>query len=193
MADVELILLQRVEKLGQMGDVVKVKPGFARNFLLPQKKALRASKDNLARFEEQRVQLEAQNLRRREEAERVAERVSGLSIVIIRQAGESASLYGSVSARDIAEATTAAGLTVTRSQVMLEHPIKTLGLARVRVELHPEVSIPIIVNVARSQEEAERQARGERVGAEAEAEEDAALDAAAMFDAGTPPEEQPQV
>jgi large subunit ribosomal protein L9 len=193
MAAVELILLQRVEKLGQMGELVKVKPGFARNFLLPQKKALRASKENLARFEEQRVQLEAQNLRRREEAERVAERVSGLSIVIIRQAGESASLYGSVSARDIAEATTAAGLTVTRSQVMLEHPIKTLGLARVRVELHPEVSIPIIVNVARSQEEAERQARGERVGAEAEAEEDAALDAAAMFDAGTPPEEQPQV
>jgi large subunit ribosomal protein L9 len=193
MAAVELILLQRVEKLGQMGELVKVKPGFARNFLLPQKKALRASKENLARFEEQRVQLEAQNLRRREEAERVAERVSGLSIVIIRQAGESASLYGSVSARDIAEATTVAGLTVTRSQVMLEHPIKTLGLARVRVELHPEVSIPIIVNVARSQEEAERQARGERVGAEAEAEEDAALDAAAMFDAGTPPEEQPQV
>ena len=192
MADVELILLQRVEKLGQMGEVVKVKPGFARNFLLPQKKALRASKENLARFEEQRVQLEAQNLKRREEAERVAERVSGLSIVIIRQAGESASLYGSVSARDIAEATTAAGLTVTRSQVMLEHPIKTLGLARVRVELHPEVSMRVIVNVARSQEEAERQARGERVGAEAEQEADDALDAAAMFDAGSPPEEQPQ-
>jgi large subunit ribosomal protein L9 len=175
-----------------MVELVKVKPGFARNFLLPQKKALRASKENLARFEEQRVQLEAQNLKRREEAERVAERVSGLSIVIIRQAGESASLYGSVSARDIAEATTAAGLTVTRSQVMLEHPIKTLGLARVRVELHPEVSMRVIVNVARSQEEAERQARGERVGAEAEQEADDALDAAAMFDAGSPPEEQPQ-
>jgi large subunit ribosomal protein L9 len=193
MADVELILLQRVEKLGQMGELVKVKPGFARNFLLPQKKALRASKDNIARFEEQRVQLEAQNLKRREEAERVAERIGGLSVMIIRQAGESASLYGSVSARDIAEATTAAGLTVTRSQVMLEHPIKTLGLARVRVELHPEVSIPVIVNVARSQEEAERQARGERVGAEADEEAEDALDAAAMFDAGTPPEEQPQV
>jgi large subunit ribosomal protein L9 len=192
MAVVELILLQRVEKLGQMGELVKVKPGFARNFLLPQKKALRASKENLARFEEQRVQLEAQNLKRREEAERVAERVSGLSIVIIRQAGESASLYGSVSARDIAEGTTAAGLTVTRSQVMLEHPIKTLGLARVRVELHPEVWIRVIVNVARSQEEAERQARGERVGVEAEEEAEDALDAAAMFDAGSPPEEQPQ-
>jgi large subunit ribosomal protein L9 len=191
MPDVELILLQRVEKLGQMGELVKVKPGFARNFLLPQKKALRASKENLARFEEQRVQLEAQNLKRREEAERVAERVGGLSVTIIRQAGESASLYGSVSARDIAEATTAAGLTVTRSQVMLEHPIKTLGLARVRVELHPEVSIPVIVNVARSQEEAERQARGERVGAEAEEEAEDALEAA-MFDANTPPEDQPQ-
>ena len=191
MADVELILLQRVDKLGQMGELVKVKPGFARNFLLPQKKALRASKENLARFEEQRVQLEAQNLKRREEAERVAERVGGLSVTIIRQAGELASLYGSVSARDIAEATTAAGLTVTRSQVMLEHPIKTLGLARVRVELHPEVSIPVIVNVARSQEEAERQARGERVGAEAEEEAEDALEAA-MFDANTPPEDQPQ-
>ena len=104
MADVELILLQRVEKLGQMGDVVKVKPGFARNYLLPQKKALRASKENLARFEQERAQLEAQNLKRREEAERVAERVAGLSVVIIRQAGESGSLYGSVSSRDVAEA-----------------------------------------------------------------------------------------
>ena len=190
MADVELILLQRVEKLGQMGELVRVKPGFARNFLLPQKKALRASKENLARFEEQRVQLEAQNLKRREEAERVAERVGGLSVTIIRQAGESASLYGSVSARDIAEATTAAGLTVARSQVMLEHPIKTLGLARVRVELHPEVSIPVIVNVARSQEEAERQARGERIGAEAE-EDEVQLEAAAIFEPGAEPEQPP--
>ena len=109
MAAVELILLQRVEKLGQMGDVVKVKPGYARNFLLPQKKALRASKDNRAKFEQQRAQLEAQNIKRREEAERVAERVGGLSVVIIRQAGESGSLYGSVSARDIAEAPPRAG------------------------------------------------------------------------------------
>src|SRR6266567_3996688 len=131
-----VILLQRVEKLGQMGDVVKVKPGFARNYLLPMKKALRASTENLARFEQERAQLEAQNLKRREEAERVAERVGGLSVVIIRQAGESGSLYGSVSARDIAEATTEAGLTVTRQQVQLEHPIKTLGLSRVRVTLH---------------------------------------------------------
>src|SRR6202162_4851045 len=109
MAAVELILLQRVDKLGQMGDVVKVKPGFARNFLLPQKKALRASKENLARFEQERAQLEAQNLKRREEAERVAERVGGLSVVIIRQAGESGSLYGSVAARDIGEGCPAGG------------------------------------------------------------------------------------
>src|SRR3954454_20902426 len=193
MADVELILLQRVEKLGQMGDLVKVKPGFARNCLLPQKKALRASKDNLARFEQERVQLEAQNLKRREEAERVAERIGGLAVVIIRQAGESGSLYGSVSARDVSEATTAAGLTVNRSQVVLEHPIKTLGLARVRVALHPEVSIPVVVNVARSQEESERQGGGERVGLEAEDEAEAqeALDAAAMFEPGVAPEPPP--
>jgi large subunit ribosomal protein L9 len=162
MAAVELILLQRVENLGQMGDVVKVKPGYARNFLLPQKKALRASKDNRARFDQQRAQLEAQNIKRREEAERLAERVVGLTVVIVRQAGEAGSLYGSVSARDIAEASAAAGLTINRSQVVLEHPIKTLGLSKVRVALHPEVSIPVTVNVARSPEEAERQARGER-------------------------------
>jgi large subunit ribosomal protein L9 len=166
MASVELILLQRVENLGQMGERVHVKPGYARNYLLPQKKALRANKDNIARFEEQRAQLEAQNIKRREEAERLAERVAGLTVVIIRQAGESGSLYGSVSARDIAEATTGSGLTVGRSQVILEHPIKNLGLAKVRVSLHPEVSIPVTVNVARSPEEAEKQARGERIGGE---------------------------
>jgi large subunit ribosomal protein L9 len=167
---VEVILLQRVEKLGQMGEVVKVKPGFARNYLLPQKKAIRANKDNLARFESQRAQLEAQNLKRREEAERVAERVGGLSVVIIRQAGDSGGLYGSVSSRDIAEACTAAGLSVTRQQVVLEHPIKMLGLSRVRVVLHPEVSIEVTANVARSPEEAEKQARGEAVGLAAEEE-----------------------
>lgn len=173
MAAVELILLQRVDKLGQMGDVVKVKPGYARNFLLPQKKALRASKDNRARFEQQRAQLEAQNIKRREEAERIAERVGGLTVVIIRQAGEAGSLYGSVSARDIAEAATAAGLTINRSQVILEHPIKTLGLSQVRVALHPEVSIPVTVNVARSVEEAERQGRGERATGQEDEEEEA--------------------
>src|SRR3984885_8219221 len=185
MAQVELILLQRVEKLGQMGDLVKVKPGFARNYLLPQKKALRASKDNIARFEQERVQLEAQNIKRREEAERVAERVGGLSVIIIRQAGESGSLYGSVSARDIAEGATTGGLTINRSQVVLEHPIKTLGLSQVRVSLHPEVSIPVTVNVARSPEEAERQARGERATAEAE-DDDPVPTAENIFEGDTP-------
>jgi large subunit ribosomal protein L9 len=174
MASVELILLQRVEKLGQMGDVVKVKPGYARNFLLPQQRATRASKANLARFEEQRHHLEAQNLKRREEAERVAERVGGLTVTIIRQAGESGGLYGSVSSRDIADAATEGGLSINRQQVILEHPIKTLGLTRVRVVLHPEVTLEITANVARSLEEAEKQARGEAVGrAAAEAEDDA--------------------
>ncbi len=168
MAHIELVLLQRVEKLGQMGDVVKVRPGYARNFLLPQKKALRATKDNLARFESQRLELEAQNLKRREEAERVAERVAGLRVVVIRQAGDSGSLYGSVSARDIADACGEGGLSVHRSQVVLEHPIKTLGLKPVKVALHPEVSIMVTVNVARSPEEAEKQLRGEAVGAAAE-------------------------
>ncbi len=188
MPAVELILLQRVEHLGQMGEVVKVKPGYARNFLLPQKKALRANKENRERFEQQRAQLEAQNLRRREEAERVAERVGGLTVVIIRQAGESGSLYGSVSARDIAEAAAAAGLTIDRSQVVLVHPIKTLGLSPVRVVLHPEVLIPVTVNVARSPDEAEKQARGERVSAEDE--EQPELDVAALFEPDT---EQPNV
>jgi large subunit ribosomal protein L9 len=165
---IELILMQRVEKLGQMGELVKVKPGYARNYLLPKGKAIRATKANLAQFETQRAQLEAQNLKRREEAERVAERMEGLSVVLIRSAGESGSLYGSVSARDIAEACTAAGLTVSRQQVLLDRPIKTLGLATVRVELHPEVLLPVIVNVARSPEEAEKQARGEEIVREEE-------------------------
>ena len=161
MAQVELILLQRIEKLGQMGDLVKVKPGYARNYLLPEKKAIRANTSNLAKVEAQRAQLEAQNIKRRDEAERVAERVGGLSVVVIRQAGESGSLYGSVSTRDIAEGCTAAGLTVDRSQVVLPAPIKTLGLTKVSVALHPEVSISVTVNVARSVEEAEKQIRGE--------------------------------
>ncbi|GGC33523.1 50S ribosomal protein L9 [Siccirubricoccus deserti] len=165
---IELILKQRVDKLGQMGEVVKVRPGYARNFLLPLGKAIRASQENLAQFEQQRAQLEAENLKRREEAERVAERVAGLSVVIIRQAGESGGLYGSVSPRDIADAAKEAGLTVNRSQVLLEQPIKTLGITTVRVELHPEVHLPIAVNVARSVEEAERQARGEELVREEE-------------------------
>jgi large subunit ribosomal protein L9 len=173
---IELILMQRVEKLGQMGELVKVKPGYARNFLLPQGKAIRASKDNLARFERDRVQLEAQNLKRREEAERVAERVFGLSVVIIRAAGESGGLYGSVTSRDIADACKVNGLTVDRAQVLLEQPIKTTGITQVRVELHPEVVIPVGVNVARSQEEADKQARGEDLRA-AQQSEDESLEA----------------
>jgi large subunit ribosomal protein L9 len=174
MAQIELVLLQRVEKLGQMGDVVRVKPGYARNFLLPQKRALRANKANLEKFEAQKAHLAAENIKRREEAERLAERVAGLSVVIVRQAGESGGLYGSVSSRDIAEAASAGGLSVTRQQVVLQHPIKTLGLAKVHVVLHPEVTLEVTVNVARSAEEAEKQARGEAVGraaAEAEAAE----------------------
>jgi large subunit ribosomal protein L9 len=180
MAQVELILLQRVEKLGQMGDLVKVKPGYARNFLLPQKRAIRANKANLEKFEAQRVQLEAQNIKRREEAERLAERVGGLTVVIIRQAGDSGSLYGSVSVRDIADGCTASGLTVNRSQVILPHPIKTLGLTKVKVVLHPEVLIDVTVNVARSVEEAEKQTRGEAVGQAAE-EAEAANEPAMVF------------
>jgi large subunit ribosomal protein L9 len=187
MANVEVILLQRVEKLGQMGEIVKVKPGYARNYLLAQKKAIRASKENLARFEQQRAQLEAQNLKRREEAERVAERVAGLSVVVIRQAGESGALYGSVSARDVAEAATAAGLSITRQQVLLEQPIKVLGVRQVRVMLHPEVVIAITVNVARSGEEAERQARGEQVGAAAPEEPEMSLEAMLEAETGQPP------
>ena len=166
MSQTEVILLQRVEHLGQMGDIVRVKPGYARNFLLPQGKALRANAQNRQRFETERAQLEAQNLKRREEAERLAERMHGLSVVIIRQAGDSGSLYGSVTTRDIALAVTASGLTVGRNQVVLVEPIKMLGLVEARVDLHPEVSIPVTVNVARSEEEAERQARGEAVVAE---------------------------
>lgn len=187
MAAVELILLQRIEKLGQMGDVVKVKPGYARNFLLPQKKALRANKASLAQFEGQRAQLEAQNIKRREEAERLSERMAGLSVVIIRQAGESGSLYGSVSARDISDAVTAAGLTTNRNQIVLDQPIKTLGLTSVKLVLHPEVSLPITVNVARSTEEAEKQARGEQVGlaGEEDVEPDEVLEfGAALAEAG---------
>ena len=171
MAVTEVILLQRVEKLGQMGDVVRVKPGFARNYLLPEGRAIRANAHNRDRFERERVQLEAQNLKRREEAERLAERVSGMSVVIIRQAGDSGSLYGSVTPRDIAVAATDAGLTLGRQQVQLDHPIKILGLTEVRAVLHPEVTIRMVVNVARTPEDAERQARGEKVGRGDEEEE----------------------
>ncbi|WP_425403914.1 50S ribosomal protein L9 [Hwanghaeella sp.] len=154
----QIILLERVEKLGQMGDQVKVKPGFARNYLLPQGKALRATPDNIKRFETERAQLEAQNLERRNEAEAVAAKMADLSVVIIRAASEAGHLYGSVNARDIAEVVTAAGFTVTRGQIVLDKPIKTLGIFDIRVRLHPEVTEVVKVNVAQSEEEAQAQA-----------------------------------
>lgn len=154
----EVILLERIEKLGLMGDTVKVKPGYARNYLLPQKKALRANKENQARFEAQRHQLEALNLKRREEAVAIAAKTDNLSVLIVRQAGESGMLYGSVSARDIADAVKEVGLTIERRQVALDDPIKSIGSYQVRVALHPEVSIMVSVIVARSVEEAERAA-----------------------------------
>jgi large subunit ribosomal protein L9 len=157
---VELILLERVEKLGQMGQIVKVKPGFARNYLLPQKKALRATKANLALFESRRVQLEAANLERRADATEIGARLEGLQVVVVRQAGESGQLYGSVSARDIADAVTAGGFTIERRQVVLDRPIKSTGLHSVRIVLHPEVSVAITANVAQSAEEAEMRAKG---------------------------------
>ncbi|WP_416153140.1 50S ribosomal protein L9 [Thalassobaculum sp. OXR-137] len=155
----EVILLERIESLGQMGDVVSVKPGYARNYLLPQKKALRANDGNRKVFEERRAQLEAENLERKSEAEQVAKTLDGMTVVLVRAAGESGQLYGSVSARDISDAVTAAGVTVGRSQVKLDKALKALGLEPVRVQLHPEVSVNVTVNIARSQDEAETQAR----------------------------------
>lgn len=170
----EVILLERIEKLGQMGEVVNVKTGYARNFLLPQNKAVRATDDNRRRFEEQRAQLEATNLERKAEAEKVAEPLNGMMVVLIRQAGESGQLYGSVNARDIAEAVTEAGATIRRQQVWLSAPIKALGVHSVSVNLHPEVTIEVTVNVARSHEEAETQARtGRAVGRSDEEEREA--------------------
>ena len=157
----EVILLERVAKLGQMGETVRVRDGYARNFLLARKKALRATEANKKHFESQRAQIEAHSLDLKKDAEKVAESLEGQKFTIIRQAGESGHLYGSVSTRDIAEAATAGGFTLLRNQVVLIHPIKVLGLHHVPVHLHPEVDVKITVNVARSAEEAERQARGE--------------------------------
>lgn len=153
----DIILLERVERLGQMGDVVSVKDGYARNFLLPQKKAMRATKANKEVFEAQRAKLEADNLARKSEAEAVAAKMDGLKVIMIRAAGDSGQLYGSVSSRDLAEAVTEAGVTVARSQVILDRAIKTLGLHNVVVRLHPEVLVTVVVNIARSEEEAETQ------------------------------------
>lgn len=156
----EVILLERVEKLGQMGDVVRVKTGFARNYLLPNRKAIRSNKENMVLFESQRGKLEADNLQRRDDATVVAEKLDGLTVTVIRQAGESGQLYGSVTGRDVAQAVTDAGFNITRGQIRLDRPIKTLGIHKLRITLHPEVGATVSINVAKSEEEAATQ-RGE--------------------------------
>jgi large subunit ribosomal protein L9 len=161
----QVILLERIGRLGQMGDVVKVRDGYARNFLLPKGKALRATKDNITRFERDRVQLEARNLELKKEADAVAGKLAGKSFIAIRSASDAGQLYGSVSTRDISDLVTEGGFSIERTQVLLDRPIKTLGLHEVRIGLHPEVEIRVNVNVARTAEEAERQARGENVTA----------------------------
>ena len=159
----QVILLERIRALGQMGDVVTVKDGYARNFLLPQGKALRATKENQARFDSQRVELEARNLEQKNEADAVGERLNDQTFVAIRQAGDTGQLYGSVSTRDIADMITEGGFNIARQQVVLSQPIKELGLHTVAISLHPEVEVNVNINVARSEDEAERQARGEDV------------------------------
>jgi large subunit ribosomal protein L9 len=181
----EVILLERVEKLGQMGDVVRVKDGYARNYLLPKAKALRATKANLARFETERVQLEARNLELKKEAAAVGQKLDGKSFTIIRQAGDTGQLYGSVSTRDIADQVVAGGTTIVRGQVILDRPIKSLGLHPIRVSLHPEVAVTITINVARTADEAERQARGEDVTADRfEEEEEETVAVEELFEEG---------
>jgi large subunit ribosomal protein L9 len=157
----EVILLERISRLGQMGETVKVKDGFARNFLLPQGKALRANEANKKKFEGQRAQLEARNLERKSEAQKIADKLDGKNFVVVRAAGETGQLYGSVSTRDIADLLTAEGFSVARNQVELNQPIKTIGLTNIAIALHPEVEVTITLNIARSSDEAERQARGE--------------------------------
>lgn len=159
----DVILLERIARLGQMGDTVKVKDGFARNFLLPKGKALRANEANKKKFEGQRAQLEARNLERKSEAQQVADKLDGNSFVVVRSAGETGQLYGSVSTRDIAEILTAEGFSVHRNQIELNHPIKTIGLSNIAIALHPEVEVTITLNIARSADEAERQAAGEKL------------------------------
>jgi large subunit ribosomal protein L9 len=169
----QVVLLERVEKLGNMGDVVKVKDGYARNFLLPKKKALRATKENIERFERERSSLEAKSNETKSAADRIAEKLSGQSFIVIRQAGESGQLYGSVNTRNIADVINEAGFVVGRSEVALDRPIKALGLHPVTVTLHPEVKVSVTINVARSADEAARQARGEVITGGPEAAEEA--------------------
>jgi large subunit ribosomal protein L9 len=179
----EIVLLERVAKLGQMGQVVNVKQGYARNFLLPQGKALRATPANMKRFETERAQLEARNLDLKKEAEVVAEKLDGQSFVVIRSASDGGALYWSVTTRDAADAAEEGGFTLDRRQLVLNAPIKTLGLHRIDVELHPEVTATITINVARSQEEAAMQATGKTIQElQAEADAEAEFDIAELFD-----------
>jgi len=185
----QVILLERVEKLGQMGDEVKVKDGFARNYLLPKKKALRATDANREYFKTQKSQLEARNLSQRKEAESISGKLAGKVFTMLRQAGDRGQLYGSVSPRDISDVITAGGFSVSRGQVPLDKAIKTIGLHEVNVVLHPEVRVKVSINVARTEDEAERQARGEDVLAETADEETAetAPSAEALFEEGAAP------
>ena len=179
----QVILLERVAKLGQMGDVVDVKSGYARNFLLPQGKALTASDANVSRFEEQKAQLEARNLETKAEAEALAEKLDGQQFIVIRSASDAGALYGSVTPRDATDAATADGFSVDKKQVVLARPIKDLGLHEVHVQLHPEVEVTIQMNVARSEEEAELQASGKSIQElAAEAEAEAEFEIAELFD-----------
>src|SRR3979409_413412 len=185
----EVILLERVAKLGQMGDVVRVKDGFARNYLLPKGKALRATKDNRARVDSMKVDLEARNLEQKGEADKIAQKLNGQSIIVLRQAAEGGQLYGSVSPRDIATLVIGKGFAVNRAQIALNAPIKTIGLHKVPVSLHPEVEVTINVTVARNTDEAQRLARGEdltvvRDEAREAAEEAAAAAAGGVFAPG---------
>ena len=185
----EVILLERIRKLGQMGDTVTVKDGFARNFLLPQGKALRANEKNKQRFETERAELEARNLEQKSEAAKVGEKIEGEVFIAIRQAGDTGQLYGSVSSRDIADVITENGIQIDRNQVLLNRPIKVLGLHKVLISLHPEVEVNVEINVARTQEEAERQARGEDVTAQADEPEEEALTAEEIFEEGAEPDQ----
>jgi large subunit ribosomal protein L9 len=186
----QVILLERVEKLGQMGEEVRVKDGFARNFLLPKKKALRATKANREFFQGQKAQLEARNLQAKGEAEKIAKKLDGQRFVLIRQAGDRGQLYGSVSPRDVADAAGKAGFTIDRHQVSISVAIKSIGIFTIPVVLHPEVKVNIAINVARSEDEAERQARGEDVLAEKTEAEEAKIAAEEIFEAGAAPVEE---
>jgi len=186
----QVILLERVEKLGQIGDEVKVKDGFARNYLLPHKKALRATKANREYFATQKAQIEASNLERKKDAEAVAVKLKDQVFMLLRQAGDRGQLYGSVSPRDIAEIITNGGFTVSRTQVPLDKAIKSIGLFPLTVVLHPEVRVTVTINVARTEEEAERQAKGEDVLAEKTDAEEAVVAAEELFEEGAAPEEE---